>query len=71
MLELKRADDCTPEQSDRRTSLTLWLRSAPYLQSTQCRKRKLERIAGFDGPHSDPIGTPADNLGFNRPADLR
>jgi hypothetical protein len=71
MLELKRADDRTTEQSNRRTSLTLRLRSSPYLQSTQCRKRELERIAGRDGSDSDPIGTPADYLGFNRPADLR
>ena len=68
MLEPKGADDCATEQSKRRASIALRLRSSPYLQSTQSRQRELERIAGCDGSHSDPIGTPADHLGFDRPA---
>jgi hypothetical protein len=70
MLELKRADDRASEHSERRTNVTLRLGASPYIQSSQCREREVERIAGFDRSDSDPIGAPADHIRFDRPAHL-
>ena len=70
MLEREGAADRAAEESERRTGFSLRLWTRPDVQSTQCRKRELDRIGDFDGSHSDAIRTPADYLGFDWPAEL-